>query len=298
MTSISSSRTPRHYRADQLREWVSKLAALDADLSPLENVIATIGRANRLNDTARDIVRRRDAAPSALAANVAALVSGAEADETREELARQLEATQIASAEVMAQAWAKLAARGDANLEILRPLHEAATSELAALWPSFASGAPVTANEELRIASVVRGRELEDATRLGLAAEWLRAEELAATIATIREIHWQWLLDGVVDNHGKRKGDVSSAYLPAEFYYIDLDTINQLDRRVHVGKFGEALRLYVGGSALRTIAEVDAALPAKSLEPSTTGTTWDGVQLARHNSWESGQRAKLANHFQ
>lgn len=295
---INTSRTSLDYRPDQLREWTSTLARIGADLSPLDSVVATIGRANRLNDEARSIVQRRESAPSAVAAEVAALVSGTDATETREDLSRKLEATQIAAAQVMAQAWTKLSARGDANLDILRPLHDAATAELAELWPLFASGAAYTATDRSAIASPVRARELEEAVRLGLATEWLRAEELNGLIATIRTIHWQWVIDGIVSNRGTRKGDVASAYLPNEFYYLDLYAIGQLDPRVRYGKFGEALRLYVGGSALRTIAEVDAALPAKSLEPSPTGATWDGAELARHNSWTAEQRSKLTNAFQ
>lgn len=258
--------SPTHPDLRDVTAEFKKLRELGVDLSPVGDLVEQTQRERALHTRHRELQDRRQTAPTAVRAEAMALAGAPATPDTWESLSREIQITGEAINEIRRTAWATLTARGDKNLDLLRPVYYAAAQRLIDLAPPL---------EGINT--------IDEAARANRTAEWLAAESAHATVKAVQRIHLQWLADGVVRNHGARaKHDHRklSHYNPTEFHYEHPDTAATMiaGRRDPIG---EARRLATAGVALRTITEVDALHCQPNEVPRQSGATHDGDALQR-----------------
>lgn len=250
------TKTPRELQGSEVGDWLHELEVMGADVSHLEGVREQWELSLSIGAKLRRLREQRDMAPrTPVEAAARRVARGDEYDAegvrveilSRGQLETEIDAHELAMDQAGVRAFQLLAARKDRNVtDLLRPVYLAAAEDM------------------VRLRGVVgEDRTLEQAARNGNASEWIQLEARYKTIRKIRELHDQWLVDGIVRNAGARTTSqyesVWKKYSHHEFYFRDRMVVYAAEeQRVSRNMFGEADLFAAAGPALRTIADIDA----------------------------------------
>ncbi|NYF10812.1 hypothetical protein HDC94_001968 [Leifsonia sp. AK011] len=278
------SSTPHDLRPDTLNEWMTELDNLGANTDALETVRAYLARRDRMLAFFTKLTRDRTlvAVPQATAANYLAgtdldftaatkyAVEAAQLSASSEYVDDALSTFRLAAQRAGEQAWNALRARGDKNLEMLRPVYDDHTTVIAQTWVQIAPGTLT----------------LEQATRNGQEPLWLDIEQRATQVETIRKLIGIWLADGILNNKGMPARKLDTYNLSA-FLYEDPAAVTLATAAVSgtVPRIGRACT--AGRPTLRTLTEV--------MDNPTTPPTGDEYQAAGDTNHRKDQTA-LAQH--
>lgn len=289
---MSVTKTPRELQGGTVSEWYEFLSDIGADVLLIDDVNEQWARSVAIGARVRELRHQANNAPrTPIEAAALTIARGEQYDAdgvklailSRDELAIEIEAHEVAADRAGSLAFQMLANRKDRNVtELLRPAYTAAADGMV----------------KIRAVLGTERITLEQAARIGRGAEWLELERLHGVIVGIRKVHAQWLADGVVRNTGTRnttgRHGAWEAYSASEFYYREpMVAYVASDIR---GPFAEANLFAAAGAALRTIAEIDAEWresPSRANDSAEQGRAFGGNPVHWDAAKEAAQAAYL-----